>query len=227
MSRAEAAVRCADVRFAFSGGAFALAVAALEVPAGETLAIVGPSGSGKTTLLDLVAGIRSPQHGTIVTDGFAWERHDPRARRRRRLESIGMVFQEFELLGHLTVRENVLVAYHLDAGLRADRAAPARAVELARAAGIEHLLDRKPARLSQGERQRVALCRALVTRPSLVLADEPTGSLDAASAGGVADLLTASARERGATLIVVTHDADLLDRFDRVLDVRELAGAAA
>jgi len=215
-------VEIEDARFAFPGAEFRLDVPRFSVAAGELVALVGPSGSGKSTLLDLVAGIRLPERGTVRTGGFEWARHGDAARRRFRRARIGMVFQEFELLGHLSVLENVLLAWHLERGPARDPSARERAEGLARAAGIAHLLSRKPARLSQGERQRVAICRALVGGPALVLADEPTGNLDARTAGAVMDLFVSEVRARGATLVVVTHDAGLLGRFDGVRSMEDI-----
>ena len=131
----------------------------------------------------------------------------------------GSCFQQFELLEHLGVRDNVLLPYRLHPALRLDREVVARAEELATRIGLGGLLDRSVERLSQGERQRVATCRALVTRPSLVLADEPTGNLDPANKAGVLDLLLEFAAASGATVVTVTHDRGVVDRFDRVVDV--------
>ena len=226
MSAERGGVEIEGARFAFPGAEFVLEVPRFSVAPGELVALVGPSGSGKTTLLDLVAGIRLPERGRVRTDGFEWARNEERARRRFRRTRIGLVFQEFELLGHLSVLENVLLAWHLERGHSAARARDERprerAEELARSAGIAHLLSRKPARLSQGERQRVAICRALVSEPTVVLADEPTGNLDARTAGAVMDLFVSEVRARGATLVVVTHDASLLARFDSVRAMEEI-----
>ena len=132
---------------------------------------------------------------------------------------MGFVFQDFALLDYLTARGNILYPYRIGAGLRLDRAARARAEALAGACGIAGLLDRRPGRLSQGERQRVALCRALVTEPGVVLADEPTGNLDPANKALILDLLFERTRAAGASLLAVTHDHELLSRFDRVVDL--------
>ena len=216
-----------DLQYAYPRGGFRLALASWRVAPGEALALVGPSGSGKTTLLELLAGIRLPHRGRVVADGFEWARHPDAARRRRRIARVGLVFQEFELLDHLTVGENVLLPYLVSPALALDAGARDRARDLAQRTAIADHLDRRPRQLSHGERQRVALCRALVTRPTLVLADEPTGNLDPEAGRLALDLLVQAVRERDGTLVVVTHDRSLHDAFDRVVDLARLTGGAA
>ena len=214
-------IRLEELRFAYGSGDFVLDLPRLELLRGQHVACIGASGTGKTTLLHLIGGILVPRPGRIEVLGTEVSALRERARRRFRLSKIGMVFQRFELLEYLSALENVLLPYRM--GVREGVAdARPRARELARVTGIEPLLDRKPGRLSQGEQQRVALCRALVTRPPLLLCDEPTGNLDPKSAGAALDLLFEQANEHESTLIVVTHDHSLLSRFDRVLDMREL-----
>jgi ABC-type lipoprotein export system ATPase subunit len=142
------------------------------------------------------------------------------ARRDFRVRHVGLVFQEFELLEYLSVLDNVLLPYRINASLRLDSHVRDRAVSLAERLGLGDLLARLPEKLSQGERQRAAVCRALVAGAPLILADEPTGNLDPENASRVLDLLFAVAKERGATLLTVTHDRDLLPRFERVIDVK-------
>jgi putative ABC transport system ATP-binding protein len=214
------------VRFARRGSPFRLEVPELRVTAGERLAVVGPSGSGKTTLLELVAGIVTPQAGHVRVAGADLGALTEGARRRFRAGTIGFVFQDFALMDYLIARENILYPFRVAAGLTLDAAARDRAEALARACGIGGLLDRRPGRLSRGEQQRVAICRALVTRPRLVLADEATGNLDPESKGAVLDLLFARAAEAEATVLAVTHDHALLPRFDRVVDVATLRAPA-
>lgn len=225
-SKRGAAVRLENVRFTYGQGAFSLGVDELVLEAGVHAACIGPSGSGKTTLINLIAGILQPDRGRVMLGDTEVTSLDDAGRRALRIERIGMVFQRFELLDYLSSEENILLPYHISAHLTLDREAKSRARELAAAMGIEHTLARRPRRLSQGERQRVAICRALVNRPELVIADEPTGNLDAASANATLDLLFEEVTSRGATLMVVTHDAGLLPRFDRVIDVTQLSGAA-
>jgi ABC-type lipoprotein export system ATPase subunit len=213
-----------DVRFAHRADgveAFRLVVPRLDVAAGERVACIGPSGSGKTTLIELVAGIRVPDAGRVTVGDVVVSALDDDARRAWRRARVGLVFQEFELLEYLTAEENAVLPCTLGAGL-ARAAALARARELMASCGIEHAARRLPARLSQGERQRVAVCRALVTRPDVLLCDEGTGNLDPRNARATLDLLLRVARAAGATVLFVTHDHGLLERFDRVVDLAEL-----
>jgi putative ABC transport system ATP-binding protein len=213
-----------DLRFSYPQGEFALRVRKLEVANGERVALAGPSGSGKTTLLRLVAGIAVPDAGSVCTNGTDVGRLDAAARRAFRIRHIGLVFQEFELLEYLSVLDNVLLPYRIQNALPLDSAARQRAEALAERVGIGDKLPCLPERISHGERQRVALCRALVTQPEVVLADEPTGNLDPGNRDRALDILLAYADEHGATLLTVTHDHELLPRFGRVIDSREFIG---
>ena len=199
---------------------FALRIDALRVAAGESVALVGPSGSGKTTLLHLVAGILTPDAGQVTVAGEDVAALDDARRRAFRVSQIGLAFQEFELLDYLSVLDNILLPYRIHPVLRLDGAARDRARALAERLGIGDKLARRPGSLSQGERQRAAVCRSLVTGPSLLLADEPTGNLDPVNAGLVLDALFELAARSGAALLTVTHDHELLPRFDRVVDFK-------
>jgi len=222
-----ALIKIQDLEFRYPRGGFRLGVSALEVAAGERVAIVGVSGSGKTTLLDLLAGIRVPGSGTVTVADQQISRLPDVARRNFRINRIGLIFQAFELLEYLTVRDNLLLPYHISPALRRDAETGNRLTRLAQETGISERLDRHPEELSQGERQRAAICRALITSPDLILADEPTGNLDPENKQRVLDLLLEQVRNRGATLVMVTHDHNLLEPFDRVLDMREFHGGAA
>ena len=219
-----------SVRFAYARTADAVGVPPfelhcdhLDVAAGETLAIVGPSGSGKTTLLNLLAGLLLPDSGTVTVDGHRIDSWDDARRRAFRVRDVGLVFQDFRLLEYLDVRGNLSLPFRIHPAQRWSDAARSEVERVATSLGIGHLLRRRIGRLSQGERQRVAIGRALVTRPKLILADEPTGNLDPANKHRVLSLLLERAAELGATVIVVTHDHGLLDRFDRVHDVTQVA----
>ena len=216
-----------DLEFHYAEGDFRLRIRELTVERGSRVAVVGPSGSGKTTFLHLVAGISVPRAGRVVTGGVEVTALDDAARRAFRIRNIGLVFQEFELLEYLNVLDNILLPYRIDPVLRLDPGVRERAARLAERVGIEDKLGRFANRLSQGEKQRVAVCRALLVEPALLLADEPTGNLDPANKGRVLDILIDHAEESGATLVLVTHDRDLLGRFQRVIDFREFHGAAA
>lgn len=208
-----------DLRFRYPAGEFELRVRELRVAKGEQVAVIGPSGSGKTTLLHLVAGIVAPIGGWVVTDGRRLSELDDSARRAFRIARLGLVFQEFELLDYLSVLDNTLLPYRITSALTLDRAVAERARGLAGDVGIGDKLGRPVRRLSHGEKQRVAICRALVPDPSILLADEPTGNLDPTTKERVIDLLLAHARKHDTTVLTVTHDHSLLDRFDRVVDV--------
>ncbi|MGR3468933.1 MAG: ABC transporter ATP-binding protein [Shimia sp.] len=220
-------IEVTDLRFAYPSGGFALDVPVLRVAQGERLAVVGPSGTGKTTLLNLLSGIATAETGRVAVDGTDLGTLSDSQRRAFRASRIGFVFQNFALLDYLTARENILYPYRIGRGLKLDRAARDRAQALAEACGIGAKIDRRPAALSQGEQQRVAICRALVTQPALILADEATGNLDPATKTLILDLLFDQARAADATLVAVTHDHELLPRFDRVVDFASFQKAAA
>jgi putative ABC transport system ATP-binding protein len=189
-------------------GTPALGPLTLTVEPGEALAVTGPSGSGKSTLLNLIAGLDKPTSGTVTVAGRRIERLGEQALARFRRERIGMIFQFFNLLDDLTVADNVLLPAQL-AGMPRAKAA-ARTAELLETLGIERHARAYPGRLSGGERQRVAIARALVNRPSLLLADEPTGALDTASGRDVRELLV-ELHQGGQTIVLVTHDLALAE----------------
>jgi putative ABC transport system ATP-binding protein len=208
-------VRLADVTKVYQGGITgALNGVSMAFEKGEFAAIMGPSGSGKSTLLNLVAGLDRPTSGTVVVGGTDVSKLGEAALARFRRDHIGFVFQFFYLLPNLTALENVLIP----AQLKGD-AAGGRARELLERLGIADVADRFPARLSGGQQQRVAIARALINRPTILLADEPTGALDTHSGEQVMELLGALHRE-GQTILLVTHDAKLATRHAaRVLSV--------
>ena len=221
------AIQVEGLRFQHPAGAqdgpgFQLTIPELELPAGDSLVCIGPSGCGKSTLLQLLAGILLPDAGEIRLGAEDLARRTEAARRDWRISNIGLVFQEFELLEHLTVRENVLLPYFVNQELTLDSASEQVLADLSSRVGITPYLNRKPQRLSQGERQRVAICRAMVTNPNFLFADEPTGNLDPDNTQIVMDLLMGEVQRRGATLVVVTHDHDLVPRFDHLLDFRDM-----
>ncbi|NTV12120.1 MAG: ABC transporter ATP-binding protein [Zoogloea sp.] len=184
-----------------------------SVRAGEAVAIVGASGSGKSTLLGLLAGLDVPSAGTVRLRGTDIFALDEDARAALRGACVGFVFQSFQLLPALTALENVMLPIELAGGEDARRQAQHW---LARV-GLEHRLGHYPKHLSGGEQQRVALARAFATRPALLLADEPTGNLDAATGAAIVELMFSLNSEAGTTLILVTHDHALAARCDRIL----------
>lgn len=215
-----------DLRFAYGDGGFCLRLPSMTIAAGERVACAGPSGCGKSTLVQLIAGILTPDEGVVRAGSELISAASDAQRRSWRVREVGLVFQDLELLEHLTAGENILLPRLLMPGGRITRADRERAADLAASMGVAAHLNRRPARLSRGERQRVAICRALFTRPSLLICDEPTGSLDPESTVQVVDLLTGLVDAEGCTLIMVTHDHSVLDRFDRVLHLNELNEAS-
>ncbi len=222
MAAPSISLNVSDVRKNFStarGPVEVLRGVSLRLAAGESLAITGPSGSGKSTLLQIIGTLDEPSGGTVEINGqrpFALP--EPELARFRNA-TVGFVFQEHYLLPQYSVLENVLVPA-LAYPASNSEAPRQHALELIERVGLAHRLEHRPAELSGGERQRVAVARALVNRPSLVLCDEPTGSLDQTTAGAVGDLLT-ELHGDASILIVVTHSLELAGRFGRRFELRE------
>ncbi|MDW3222389.1 MAG: ABC transporter ATP-binding protein [Paracoccaceae bacterium] len=215
-----------NLSFRYSATSYRLRVPAFTLQDHERVAIVGPSGSGKTTLLNLIAGILTPEAGRIDVAGADVAKLSDFQRRRFRASTIGFVFQDFALLDYLSARQNILYPYRITPALTLDAEARERAETLAAACGIGDKLDRFPTALSQGEQQRVAICRALVTQPKLILSDEATGNLDPESKARILDLLFEQATVAGAAVLAVTHDHELLPRFERILDFAQFREGA-
>lgn len=207
--------------FNYQEGEFTLNIPEFSVKPGEKIAVIGPSGSGKTTLLNLVAGIAVPKLGRISVRHIDVHKLDDTRRRDFRIANIGFIFQNFELLDYLSVMDNILHPYRITNTLKLDSEVRARAVQLAKQMGLSDKLNRKSEALSQGEKQRAAICRALLPQPGLILADEATGNLDPENKSLILDLLFESIARNSATLLAVTHDHDLLPRFDRVIDFHQ------
>ena len=185
----------------------------LQLQAGDSLAIVGSSGSGKSTLLGLLAGLDLPSGGEVHLAGQRLDTLDEDARARLRAERVGFVFQSFQLLDSLTALENVMLPLELE-GVRQARD---QAVALLERVGLGERLRHYPRQLSGGEQQRVALARAFAPRPSILFADEPTGNLDSHTGERISDLLFELNKERGTTLVLVTHDERLAHRCQRLI----------
>lgn len=209
-----------DLQFDYSSD-FRLNIPALEIKPYEKVAIIGPSGSGKTTLLNLISGIAIPQAGEVRVNEQQVNLLSDQQRRDFRLTRMGFVFQNFELLDYLSVLENVLLPYRISPALQLNNEVRERASELLKSMGMGDKQDRYTDLLSQGERQRVAICRALLTNPPLILADEATGNLDPQNKQLIVDLLFDAVDKHNTTLVAVTHDHDLLDRFDRVVNFQD------
>ncbi len=223
------AVALRDVRFAYRGGRDVIDIAALDVARGERLFLHGPSGSGKTTLLGLLAGVLAPRSGTIDVLGTAVSALSSGARDRFRAEHLGYVFQMFNLIPYLSVRENITLPCRLSHARRARLrgADPAHeAGQLAERLGIAALLDQPVTALSVGQQQRVAVARALIGAPELVVCDEPTSALDADRRDRFLELLFARCEEAGSALVFVSHDLGLAARFARTVELRDVNRAA-
>ncbi|MCW5730141.1 MAG: ABC transporter ATP-binding protein [Alphaproteobacteria bacterium] len=189
----------------------------LAIGAGEMVGVVGPSGSGKSTMMSIMAGLERASSGRVSVAGHELGSMGEDELARFRRDNLGIVFQSFHLVPTMTALENVAIPLEL-AG-RED--AFARAAEELQAVGLGHRLTHYPAQLSGGEQQRVALARAVVAEPKLLLADEPTGNLDGATGRQIVDLLFALHRRHGATLVLITHDAELAARCDRVVRIED------
>jgi ABC-type lipoprotein export system ATPase subunit len=195
-------------------------VEGFALEAGEQVALRGESGSGKTTFLHLIAGILTPDNGSIKIDGTEMTQLGEGARDRFRASTVGYIFQAFNLLQGYTCLENLLLAMSFGGGR--DRA---RAVALLERVGLGHRLCHTPRQLSTGQQQRVAIARAMVNRPKLVLADEPTGNLDQSNADAALGLIRETCREIGASLLLVSHDPGVLGRFEQTRDFALLNAA--
>jgi len=185
----------------------------LHVPKGQAVGMIGPSGSGKSTLMSVIAGLEKPTTGEVIIDGQNITNMDEDALALFRRGRVGIVFQSFHLIPTMTAQENVVVPLEL---MGVDKAFDQAAAEL-EVVGLSDRMDHYPSQLSGGEQQRVALARALATDPGLLLADEPTGNLDAATGQSIIDLMFALHDKRDTTLVLITHDASLADRCDRVV----------
>ena len=214
-------IRINTLEFHYRVGEFSLVVPEFTVERAERVAVIGPSGSGKTTLLNLIAGIITPVIGTVSVDDLTVSKLNDPGRRDFRITSIGFVFQDFELLDYLNVMDNILHPYRITGALKLSKDVHARAETLAAEMGIGDKLKRFANDLSHGEKQRAAICRALLPHPKLILADEATGNLDPVNKSRILDLLFRSVEVHDATLLAVTHDHELLTRFDRIVDFQD------
>jgi putative ABC transport system ATP-binding protein len=220
MIEAVPVVRVAGVSHRYAGRP-ALLFPPIALAARQTAALIGPSGSGKTTLLMLIAGLLSVQHGTIEVAGTAPATLAGAARDRWRGRTIGVVLQSFQLLPRFSVMENLTAAQYLS-GAKVD---PAAAREALHTLGIVHLAEQRPAHLSRGQAQRAAIARAIVNRPQLILADEPTSSLDDDSAADALRLLLGAVDRLGAGLLIATHDRRVREQVPVTIDLRALQPA--
>lgn len=215
-----------DVRFRWSGAAhFALDIAAFDVARGEKVLLLGESGSGKSTLLSLICGTILPQSGTVSVAGSDLSTMSSGSRDRFRAEHVGVIFQQFNLLPFGTVADNILLPLQFAPHRRArTKDAKATARTLCEKLGLpKSVFTAKAATLSVGQQQRVAVARALIGQPPLIMADEPTSALDAATQTAFLDLLFAQVEANDASLLMVSHDSRLAPQFDRVVEMEAIA----
>jgi putative ABC transport system ATP-binding protein len=225
----DAAVELAEVRFAYRGGATVLDIPALHIARGERVFLHGPSGSGKTTLLGLLAGVLAPTAGSVHVLGDDLSAMSGAARDKFRAAHVGYVFQMFNLIPYLSVRENITLPVRLSAVRRArlqGEGADEAAARLSAQLEISSLLEQSVATLSVGQQQRVAVARALIGAPELIVCDEPTSALDADRRDRFLELLFASVDGAGSTLVFVSHDLALAERFGRTVLLPSINRAA-
>lgn len=218
-------ISLADIYYQYPQSDFIIRINELHFEKGKKYAVIGPSGFGKTTLLNLIAGILLPNTGDVQHNDIKLNTLTEKKRRAYRIKNIGFVFQDFKLVEYLNVKDNILLPYRLNRALAEDNIEPS-APEVSNQLGIGDKLNRYPGKLSHGEKQRVAIARALVTSPELILADEPTGNLDPKNKEKIIAILFRHVDKTGKTLITVTHDSEILDGFDRIIDLREWQGEA-
>ncbi len=218
-------VKIESLDFSYGISSFRLKVLSLSIKPQEKLAIIGPSGSGKTSLLKLISGILVPQQGQVLIDNIAVNSLSDANRRNFRITNIGFIFQNFELLEYLDAFDNILHPYRITNALKLTSETRNRAYDLAHELGIQHKLKQLSSTLSQGEQQRTAICRALLPKPKIILADEATGNLDPRNKTKILEALFRCTEKNNATLIAVTHDHELLSHFDRVIDFKDYCPA--
>ena len=215
-------IRLNNISFQYPNSDFRLELEELAFQSGTKTAIIGPSGFGKTTLLNLISGIYIPQKGQIEVNNTMVNTLGDGDRRTFRLTNIGFIFQDFKLLDYLKVFDNIVLPFRINKALSLTVKMRENAREIATLLQIEHKLSKYPEKLSHGERQRVAICRALLNNPEIILADEPTGNLDPENKHKIMRMLFDYVDEKNSTLITVTHDHELLKGFDRIVDFKTL-----
>jgi len=211
-------IELSDIRFQYPKSDFKLLIDKLQFSKGSKTAIIGPSGFGKTTALNLLAGILLPNSGEIKVGDTLITNLSEKERRNFRIQNIGFVFQDFRLIPYLNILDNILLPFRINSILRIENETVNLANNLAEDLGIEDKLRKYPAKLSHGERQRVAICRALMNKPPVILADEPTGNLDTENKEKIMRILFDYVQKHESTLITVTHDHDMLKGFSNTIN---------
>ncbi len=210
------------INFEYRQSGFRLQFDSMKAESKKAVALIGPSGCGKTTLMLLIAGILPSQGGKILINNAEVNSLTDKQRRLFRIQNIGFVFQDFALLEYLNLYENILHPYRINSALTLDALVKKRAGDLAERVGISKRLKNYPGQTSVGEQQRCAIARALLNEPSVILADEPTGNLDPKNKRAILEILLQYVQDHEATLLVATHDYDLLEYFDQVIDFRTM-----
>ena len=210
-----------DLHFQYPASDFKIEISDIKITQGSKIAISGKSGSGKTTLIHLISGILKPQSGEILFYNKSITDMNDKEIRKHRISNIGFIFQEFELLEYLNVMDNLILPYKINKSLVLDAGIKDKAKEIANRIGIGNKLDQHPKQLSGGERQRLAIARALITSPTLIIADEPTGNLDEKTSNIVMDEITDQVSYTNSTLIMISHNNELISSFDEIIDIQE------
>ena len=210
-----------DLHFQYPASDFKIEISDIKITQGSKIAISGKSGSGKTTLIHLISGILKPQSGKILFYDESITDMNDKEIRKHRILNIGFIFQEFELLEYLNVMDNLILPYKINKSLVLDAEIKDKAKEIADRIGIGNKLDQHPKQLSGGERQRLAIARALITSPPLIIADEPTGNLDEKTSNIVMDEITDQVSYTNSTLIMISHNNELISSFDEIIDIQE------
>ena len=210
-----------DLHFQYPASDFKIEISDIKITQGSKIAISGKSGSGKTTLIHLISGILKPQSGEILFYDKSITDMNDKEIRKHRISNIGFIFQEFELLEYLNVMDNLILPYKINKSLVVDSEIKDKAKEIANRIGIGNKLDKHPKQLSGGERQRLAIARALITSPPLIIADEPTGNLDEKTSNIVMDEITDQVSYTDSTLIMISHNNELISSFDEIIDIQE------
>ena len=214
-------LQISDLHFQYPASDFKIEVSDIKITQGSKIAISGKSGSGKTTLIHLISGILKPQSGEILFFDKSITDMNENDIRKHRISNIGFIFQEFELLDYLNVMDNLVLPYKINKSLSLDEEIKDKAKEIANRIGIGNKLDQHPKQLSGGERQRLAIARALITSPPLIIADEPTGNLDDKTSNIVMDEITDQVSYTNSTLIMISHNNELISSFDEIIDIQE------
>jgi len=209
-----------NIFFTYPDSDFKLIIKHLEFGKGSKTAIIGTSGYGKTTMLNLIAGINLPVEGQVIIAGNTVNLLNDKQRRDFRIQNIGFIFQDFKLIPYLNIIDNILLPFRINSIIKIEKDTIQRVRDLTKELGIGNKLKKYPSKLSQGEKQRVAICRALLNRPSIILADEPTGNLDPKNKEKIMDILFSAVNKFNSTLIAVTHDHDMLKGFEKIVDFK-------